>query len=157
MLKGPMFYEGLLRVGFLIKGPGISAGKVVGDPISNTDVAATLLDYAGVESFYSMHGRSVRPMVESSSTSRDYAYGEWDLNPEHWGLDLKLRVVRTKRYKMTVEVNSGAGELYDLADDHAETVNRFESDRVVRKELEEMLNERPPDELKDPLTPSGVH
>ena len=71
MLKGPMFYEGLLRVGFLIKGPGIPAGKVVGDPISNTDVAATLLDYAGVESFYSMHGRSVRPMVESSSTSSD--------------------------------------------------------------------------------------
>ena len=157
MLKGPMFYEGLLRVGFLIKGPGIPAGKVVGDPISNTDVAATLLDYAGVEPFYSMHGRSVRPMVESSSTSRDYAYGEWDLNPEHWGLDLKLRVVRTKRYKMTVEVNSGAGELYDLADDPAETVNRFESDRVVRKELEEMLNERPSDELKDPLIPSGVH
>ena len=58
---------------------------------------------------------------------------------------------------MTVEVNSGAGELYDLADDPAETVNRFESDRVVRKELEEMLNERPSDELKDPLTPSGVH
>ena len=104
-----------------------------------------------------MHGHSVRPLVESSSASRDYAYGEWDLNPEHWGLDLKLRVVRTERYKMTLEVNSGAGELYDLVDDPAETINRFETDRIIRKELEEMLNDRPPDELKDPLTPSGVH
>ena len=38
ILKGPMMYEGLLRVGLLARGPGVPAGKVVADPVSTLDV-----------------------------------------------------------------------------------------------------------------------
>ena len=31
ILKGPMAYEGLLRVGLLVRGPGVPKGKVVSD------------------------------------------------------------------------------------------------------------------------------
>ena len=41
------------------------------------------------------------------------------------GVDLWLRTVRTKRHKLTLETNSGAGELYDLANDPQEMDNRF--------------------------------
>ena len=103
-----------------------------------------------------MHGRSLKPLVENRA-SRDFAYGEWDLNPDHWGLDLKLRVARTSRHKLTFEKNSGAGELYDLQDDPHETTNLCDDEITVRKELEDMIASRPADQLKDPLVPSGLH
>jgi arylsulfatase A-like enzyme len=48
VLKGPMFYEGLLRVPLIVRGPGLPAGRVVADPVSTLDLAATLGDFAGV-------------------------------------------------------------------------------------------------------------
>ncbi len=48
MLKGPMFYEGLLRVAMILRGPGIPAGQISQEPVSNTDIAASALDWAGV-------------------------------------------------------------------------------------------------------------
>ena len=156
MLKGPMFYEGLLRVAMILKGPGIPSGSVLEDPVSNTDLAPSLLDWAGITPNVEMHGRSLKPLVENRA-SRDFAYGEWDLNPDHWGLDLKLRVARTSRHKLTFEKNSGAGELYDLQDDPHETTNLFDEEPTVRKELEDMIASRPDDQLKEPLVPSGLH
>ena len=156
MLKGPMFYEGLLRVSMILKGPRIPEGKIFGIPVSNTDLAATVLEWCGISAAYPMHGKSIKSLVENKS-SRDFAYGEWDLNPNHWGLDLKLRVVRTTRYKLTLEKNSGAGELYDLQDDPYETINLFNQAKFVRKELEDMIRARPEEQLKQPLAPSGIH
>ena len=157
MLKGPMFYEGLLRVAMILKGPGIPENNICNYPVANGDMAATIMDYGEISSTYSMHNRSLRPLIEREDSSRDFAYGEWNLNPDHWGIDLKLRVVRTTRYKLTLEINSGAGELYDLQEDPYETTNLFEQAGAIRKELEDMIRARPNDELLEPLKPSGVH
>ena len=156
MLKGPMFYEGLLRVSMILKGPGIPAGQVSEEPVANTDLASSVLDWGGISPAYPMHGKSLKSLIEKRST-RDFAYGEWDLNPDHWGLDLKLRVVRTSRYKLTLEKNSGAGELYDLQEDPYEITNIFGQAKPIRKELEDMIRSRPEDELSKPLIPSGLH
>ena len=160
MLKGPMFYEGLLRVGLMAKGPGVVSQRTVTEPVANTDLAATILDFAGVSPAYPMHSRSLKPLLCNGDIERrDFAYGEWNLNPDHWGLDLQLRVVRTQRYKLTLEVNSGAGELYDLDDDPHEIQNLFDdsSAATVRAELLAMIASRPEDTLSVPLRPSGVH
>ena len=47
VLKGPMMYDGLLRVGLIMRGPGIEAGRVIGEPVSTLDLYATINDYAG--------------------------------------------------------------------------------------------------------------
>jgi arylsulfatase A-like enzyme len=47
LLKGPMAYEGLLRIGLLFEGPGVPAGKIVADPVSTLDLAQTFCDYGG--------------------------------------------------------------------------------------------------------------
>ena len=135
------------------------AGKIVADPVANADLAATFLDYAGTEPSTAMHYQSLRPLLELNDASRDFAYGEWDLNPAHWGLDLKLRVIRTACYKLTLEANSGAGELYDLESDPSETRNLWDDPAAsaMRKELTDMIASRPNDALFEPLTPSGVH
>ena len=157
MLKGPMFYEGLLRVAMILRGPGIPAGQISQEPVSNTDIAASALDWAGVSPQQAHHGQSLKTLIDQPSATRDFAYGEWDLNPQNWGLDLKLRVVRTTRHKMTMEMNSGAGELYDLQNDPYETTNLFDQERKLKKEFEDMIRSRPNDQIPEALVPSGLH
>ncbi len=158
ILKGPMMYEGLLRVGCILRGPGVPAGKVVADPVSTLDVPATLLDYAGVSPLADWHSRSLRPLVDSPATGRDFAFHEWDLSASRCGVELKLRTVRTRRYKLTMEESSGAGELYDLVDDPWEMDNRFDDPGLasVRRELSDMIASRPRDARAERLPAVGM-
>jgi arylsulfatase A-like enzyme len=147
LLKGPMAYEGLLRVGMLFEGPGVPAGKVVADPVSTLDLPATFCDYAGTELPRPVHARSLRKLVEGDGETRDFARSEWELRASRCGVDLALRTVRTKRHKLTLELNTGAGELYDLVEDPGEMENRFDDPAYagVRRELSDMIASRPDD------------
>jgi arylsulfatase A-like enzyme len=158
ILKGPMAYEGLLRVGLLVEGPGVPAGKVVPDPVSTVDLPATFCDYAGCTLPDGAHSQTLRPLIERDDASRDFAYSEWELRSSRCGMDLALRTVRTKRHKLTLELNSGAGELYDLADDPQEMDNRFDDTALarVRRELGDMIASRPDDVLATPLPQVGM-
>jgi arylsulfatase A-like enzyme len=153
MLKGPMHYEGLLRVGLLMRGPGIDAGKVVHDPVSTLDLAATFGDYASSPVDSAVHSTSLRPLLEAApSAQRDFAYNEWRLGPSRCGVELDLRTVRTQNAKLTLELTSGAGELYDLHNDPHECNNLFDNPgtRGLRHELEQMIRSRP-DDIRHPL------
>jgi arylsulfatase A-like enzyme len=138
-----MAYEGLLRVGLLLQGPGVPKGKIVDDPVSTLDLPATFADFAGV-GFSPAHSRSLKPMIQNNAT-RDFAYSEWDLRASRSGVDLDLRTVRTKRHKLTLDLRSGAGELYDLYDDPHEMNNLFGKSEIVQKQLTDMIRSRPAD------------
>ncbi|MCB2031133.1 MAG: sulfatase-like hydrolase/transferase, partial [Rhodoferax sp.] len=157
LLKGPMAYEGLLRVGMLFEGPGVPAGKVVQDPVSTLDLAQTFCDYGQAPLDDTVHSRSLRPLLERDDASRDFAYSEWDLRASRSGVDLQLRTVRTQRHKLTMELISGAGELYDLQEDPTEMHNRFDDAALatVRRELQDMIASRP-DDACAPLPQVGM-
>ena len=157
LLKGPMPYDGLLRVGLVAKGPGIPESRVVDEPVSTIDLAPTFFDYAGL-AVNDLHGQSLRALLEGHEEHRDYAYDEWDVGPERCGVPLRLRTVRDKRYRMTVELDSGAGELYDMLDDPHECVNLFDSrdHASARNRLMGYIHARPNDELPEPLPVSGL-
>ena len=157
LLKGPMAYEGLLRVGLLFEGPGVPAGKVVDDPVSTLDLAQTFCDYGGGTLPPGAHSRSLRPLVEGNA-SRDFAASEWDLRASRCGVDLRLRTVRTQRHKLTLELDSGAGELYDLDGDPFEMDNRFGDSGMaaVQRELTAMIGSRPADARTEPLPQVGM-
>jgi arylsulfatase A-like enzyme len=159
ILKGPMMYEGLLRIGSLWRGPGIPAGRVVEDPVSTLDLSATFYDYAGVAPNGPLHSRSLRPLIEEEAPAgRDFAYNEWDLHPSRCGVALRLRTVRTRTRKLTLELGSGAGEMYDLAEDPHEMHNLFDDDgyRALRRELTDMIRSRPDDALENLAEPVGM-
>jgi arylsulfatase A-like enzyme len=156
ILKGPMAYEGLLRVGLLVRGPGVPKGKVVTAPVSTIDLPATFADYAGVPLEDARHSRSLKPMIEGNN-GRDFAFSEWDLRASRCGVDLWLATVRTATHKLTFESNSGAGELYDLKNDPKEMDNRFGDPGVekIQRELMDMIKSRPQDKA-DPLPQVGM-
>jgi len=144
-LKGPTPYEGLLRLGFIAKGPGIPKNKVVQDPVSTLDLAASFYDWANVEKPANIQSESLRGLIEGDSDSRDVAYSEWNQQPSRTGVELNLRTVRTQSAKLTIEEISGAGEMYDLSDDPDEMVNRYDDPgkKALQKELLEMIQARP--------------
>jgi arylsulfatase A-like enzyme len=157
LLKGPMAYEGLLRVGCLMRGPGVPPGRRVAEPVSTLDLPATFLDAAGVAPLAAMHSRSLLPVARGEE-SRAFALSEWDLAPSRCGVALRLRTVRTATHKLTIEAITGAGELYDLAADPHETTNCFDDPALhnVRRELLDMLASRPDDALDPPLPAVGM-
>ena len=62
-------------------------------------------------------------------------------------MPLSLRTVRTKTHTMTVDLQSGAGELYDRVNDSGEMANLFEdaTHSDTRADLMAMIKSRPDD------------
>ncbi|MEM8591354.1 MAG: sulfatase-like hydrolase/transferase [Pseudomonadota bacterium] len=147
ILKGPMHYEGLLRVPMIFAGPGISAGAVVDEPVSTLDLGDTFADYADTQPGLPQHGTTLRHLAEGHTAPRQFALNEWELLPTRAGVALSLRTVRTKSLKLTVDLKSGAGEMYDLAADPHELTNVFDAPAYAerRQELESYLATRPDD------------
>ena len=155
-LKGPTPYEDLLRVTMVMRGPGVVAERVIDEPVSTLDLAATFYQYAGVAAPQDIQSRSLMNFLSGRPESRAVAYSEWHVHPSRCGVGLQLRTVRTKTHKCTFELGSGAGELYDLANDPNEMDNLFDDPAraKVRKELHDMMVERPGrlrDDLPEPI------
>ncbi|MEM7632510.1 MAG: sulfatase-like hydrolase/transferase [Pseudomonadota bacterium] len=130
ILKGPMHYEGLLRVPLIIRGPGVPAGERVDAPVSTLDMLPTFAELAETAPLHSIHGASLCPLWQGRGR-RDHAYNEWELLPTRAGVGLSLRTVRTRTHKLTVDMTSGAGELYDLGDDPHELKNLWDDPNAV--------------------------
>jgi len=69
------------------------------------------------------------------------------LLPARTGVPLSLRVARGKRWKLSLELRSGAGELYDLERDPQEMENRFGDPACAEAQaaLEAAIHARPAD------------
>ena len=67
-------------------------------------------------------------------------------------------MARTRRHKLTLELLSGAGEMYDLFDDPLEMNNLFRTDQRVpfQNELLDMINSRPDDAVHPRTRPVGM-
>ena len=66
--------------------------------------------------------------------------------------------MRTRTHKLTLELGSGAGELYDLVNDPLEMHNLFDDPgaAVIRTELTDMIRSRPDDAMMPPPEPVGM-
>ena len=144
-LKGPWPLEDLLRVGMVAAGPGVAAGRVVAEPVSTLDLAATFYERAGVAAPMPLQGQSLARLMAGGDARREAAWSEWHVHPSRCGVALQLRTVRTATHKATFELASGAGELYDLVNDPLEIVNRFDDPAYapVRRRLHDLMHERP--------------
>lgn len=132
-------YEESMRMPLLVRyPPAIKAGTTSTALINNTDFAPTMLDFAGVKTPDSMHGRSIRPILETGKTPADWRhaiyYRYWmhlahHWNPAHFG-------IRTDDFKLIFFYGIGADgrgiqtppgwEFYDLRKDPEEMNNAYD-------------------------------
>ncbi len=142
-LKGPMPYEGCLRVGMIVQGPGIHQNRVVNSPVSTLDLAATFYDWAGVSAPVELQSRSLNDVLFSPVATRDAAFSEWHLDTRRCGVALQLQTVRTEHAKLTLELVSGEGEMYDLKNDPLEMRNCFADPayKTLRDELTGLIED----------------
>jgi arylsulfatase A-like enzyme len=101
-----------VRVPFLVRGPGVAAGRVEQRLVGTVDIAPTILDAAGVAIPQHMEGRSLLPLLRGETVAWRTAYpyrrwGTWN----GYG-------IHTERYTY-VRITSGGGAHF-LVDNEAD-------------------------------------
>jgi arylsulfatase A-like enzyme len=130
VLKGPYFYEPAVHVPLIIYWPGEVRAQQSSALVDLIDLPQTLLDAVGLPHGAGMQGQSLWPMLtgqRSPEAHRQDVYCEYyNAMPWHREPTAQTTMVRTDRYKITVDHTTGHGELYDLQEDPGETHNRWD-------------------------------
>jgi arylsulfatase A-like enzyme len=127
-------YEPGLNVPLLAKGPGIKAGNVPSQIVSNLDLAPTFLDLAGLPVPAFMQGRSLARLLrgESPQDWRSSFYYRYYHDPGHHNTVAHLGV-RTATHKLIHYWKQDAYELFDLTADPTEQRNLLHSPADAQK------------------------
>lgn len=128
MLKGPLHYQGLVRVPFIWKDPArVDQRNSTDQALAGTiDIAKTVLQRAGIASYNGIQGvdlfsalanqRAERSMVIESEQIM-YRFGQ--------GQPFRMRSLVDRRYRISVSDLPHLGELYDLEQDPDESHNKW--------------------------------
>ncbi|AQZ53935.1 sulfatase [Martelella mediterranea] len=144
LLKGMLQMRGLTRVPFIWSDPSnTDAIAKSGTLASTVDVAATILERAGVKPYWGMQGKSLIPAMAEGGEIRDALLIEHHDSGARYNLEepARIRTLITKRWRLTIFMNFEWGELYDLVADPDETDNLWSDPRYesVRGRLSERL------------------
>ncbi|MBC2603227.1 sulfatase-like hydrolase/transferase [Puniceicoccus vermicola] len=125
-------YDPVVRVPFIVSGPGLARNQTVDSLIELIDLGPTLLDLAGLAPLEGANGISLRSGLEGGNfPARDAVFSE--TGPRV--------MIRTLEWKLVTYIGEPYGELYDLVQDPDELRNRFDDPKAasVRAELTERL------------------
>lgn len=110
-----MAYETLLRTPLVIRLPGGAPSGRWPGPVDNLDVVPTLLDYLGIGvEPGTFAGVDLRPWLDGFEVSRGRL---------HFALQGTVRTVTDGRWKLRIDLESGAASLHDLERDPGERRN----------------------------------
>ena len=132
---GVFLYDATLRIAFLMSGGGIPAGLRVKQQARTIDLLPTVLELMGSKTPPGIQGTSLAPAFRGKEVPTAYAYAETLFPKFNMGW-AELRAMRTNRWKY---VRAPRPELYDLAQDPAETTNVIASHAAESQELESQL------------------
>ena len=142
LLKGALPFSGITRVPFIWSDPA-QRKKTASDALCSTvDLAATILERAGLEPFNGNQGQSFLPATRGESGPRSEALVEYNDGGKRLGFESPARVrsLVTARWRYTVYHGQPWGELYDLQQDPHETHNLWDS--AMHKDVRAQLSER---------------
>jgi arylsulfatase A-like enzyme len=122
-LKGPIHYEDIVRVPFIVRYPAnVPAGVRSSSLVSLVDIAPTILEACGIDPVASMQGVSQWSVFQQPNLfARDSCLVENRAEPGFY-----VKTIVQSRYKMNVFLGRDEGELYDLVDDPHEYVNLYD-------------------------------
>jgi N-acetylglucosamine-6-sulfatase len=128
-------YEPSIRVPLIMRGPGIPAGRRVGQRVANIDLAPTIVDAAGATPGRVLDGRSLLPVIARPNVPLGR-----DLLVERGPGAGTFTALRAPNY-FYAEYGNGERELYDLVRDPYELRSRHANPAyaTVREDLAERL------------------
>jgi N-sulfoglucosamine sulfohydrolase len=102
-------YESGIRVPFLVHWPGVSKPMRSSAMVSTIDILPTILDATGVAYEETLHGKSLRPVVQDAESPwRDYLVAEFHF---HGGRPFyPRRAIRDHRYKLIHNLLAGSAK-----------------------------------------------
>jgi arylsulfatase A-like enzyme len=158
MFKGPYHVDGLMRLP-LVWRPAPSAQvtpSVITKPVGLVDLAPTFCAIAGLAAPDWMEGKRL-PVDDADADSRGFerVLTEWDSNL--FGVDVHLRTITRDGWVCSTYLpgfshDGSEGELYNLADDPQQFVNRWDDPSLasLRSDLlADLWDHQPP--MKSPL------
>lgn len=127
MLKGPLHYQGLVKVPFIWADPERPRAKERCDALCGTlDIARTILARAGLAPYNGIQGRDIGPLIRGEADEiRDGMIIEQDAQRPnfHFKDPIKARTYITRRWRLSRYRGSDFAELYDLENDPHEMRN----------------------------------
>ena len=144
LLKGALPFRSITRVPFIWSDPDQRTRACSQALCSTVDLAATILERAGLEPFNGNQGLSFLSATQGSKGPRSEALIEYNDGGTRLGFEQPARVrsLLTPEWRYTVYRDQPWGELYDLVKDPNETENLWDDPRHVkiRAHLSERLN-----------------
>ncbi len=145
MLKGPIHYQGLIRVPFIVSDPAAGRPGSESEALCGTlDLASTVLDRAGITPYNGIQGRS---LVQELGDGVDHGPGHVLIEDEQQRTVLgfpgafRLHTLITDEWRLSIYNGVAWGEMYNLRNDPDEFDNLWDDPehQAVKTELLERL------------------
>jgi arylsulfatase A-like enzyme len=135
------FYEGGVRVPFIVLGPGVQPGSVSRVPVTGLDILPTLAELAGYPEPLpeDIDGGSMLPVLHNGGVGKVQRANPFLVF--HQGVDRKpISAIRLGDYKLVKDWSRGNVELFNLADDISEANDLSHLMPEKTRELHDLLN-----------------
>jgi arylsulfatase A-like enzyme len=145
MFKGGLHYPALTRVPFIWRDAARPPATPASGALAQTiDIAATVLERAGLPPANGMQGRSLLPLMAGATQAvREQLLIEEESQRSDFGMDrrVRMRTLRDHAHRLTIYDGQPWGELYDLRDDPLELRNLWNdaASQALRQALMERL------------------
>ena len=140
---GPLLHDAVIRIPLVIKLPGQKLGRVVDQPVSQADVAPTILDLAGAAPLPRAEGRSLRAWLEGGSPAPAAVFAmSLERQSRFRPLQVGHYAVIDGAYKLIWNLGADTVELYDLPSDARERNDLASQRPEVVAKLKALLRER---------------
>jgi arylsulfatase A-like enzyme len=143
LLKGPLFYEGAVRVPLVMRWSNHLPQSVCEETTQWMDVGATILDAVGIAQPEHSEARSLLRLLAGDERPRGWALSEYRDSCFPYQPPVHATMLRAGTFKLVVyhaapaTDRERAGELYDLESDPTEEINLWDdpAHRSTRSEL----------------------
>jgi arylsulfatase A-like enzyme/Flp pilus assembly protein TadD len=132
---GVFLYESVMRIPWIMSGPGVPRGRAIGDQVRAVDLFPTVLDILGLPRVDGIDGESLVAVLDGRAPANwPPAFAETWYPRLHYGWS-ELRSLRADGWKA---IDAPRPELYNLQEDPAEQRNVYS---LHRERADRMLEE----------------